>query len=312
MKRVMMTSVVAGLLGTLGLAPAVSAEGLYGSVRSGVIMTNPAGDGDTTWDIGSADAGDLGSEELGFSGDRLWSRIGVKASHELDGGMTAAVHVEKRLDSFRTRVQKVSLSGGFGTLALGQQWTTYYNATTIDGMSYLGGYVEGGPSRNTGIKFSSNLGGPFNFSAMVGDNNSSSGHGDGNDILELSGTIDIAGASLSVGYRDVDNGSENVDIRVSGAFGPMNYSIGGGTEETKYGTDRERFGFHVGYQVMDGGKLYAQYEDRTDDEGEMDKSNDWTYLGYAQTLAPGVIVSGEFRTPNTGDDVAALVVRVDF
>ena len=44
-------------------------------------------------------------------------------------------------------------------------------------------------------------------------------------------------------------------------------------------------------------------------------SNDWTYLGYVQTLAPGVLVSGEFRTPNTDDgtgDVAALVVRVDF
>ena len=311
MKRVMMTSVVAGLLGTLGLAPAVSAEGLYGSVRSGVIMTNPDGDGDTTWDIGSADMGDLGSN------DRLWSRIGVKASHELDGGMTAAVHVEKRLDRFRTRVQKVSLSGGFGTLALGQQWTTYYNATTIDGMSYLGGYADTGGSRSTGIQYSSSLGGPFNFSAMVSDNNSSSGHGDGNDIVELSGTLDIAGASLSVGWRDVDNDAENIDIRVAGAFGPLNYSIGGGNKEYESGPDVERFGLHVGFQVMEGGKLYAQYEDVDADPGAAmesgeEETNDWTYVGYAQTLAPGVIVSGEFRTPNSGADVAALVVRVDF
>ena len=307
MKRAITTSVVAGLLGTLGFAPVVSAEGtFYGSVRSGVIMTNPDGDGDTTWDIGSVDGGDLGS------GDRLWSRIGFKGSHELDGGMTAAAHVEKRLDGFRTRVQKVSLSGDFGTLALGQQWTTYYNATTIDGMSYLGGFADLGASRATGIQYSSNLGGPFNFSAMVSDDNSASGHGDGNDILELSGTLSIAGASLSVGYRDVDDGAEHVDIRVKGAFGPLNYSVGGGTKENADGTDEERFGVHVGFQVMDGGKLYAQYEDHTDDEGAMDDSNDWTYLGYAQTLAPGVIVSGEFRTPDSGSDVAALVVRVDF
>ena len=340
MKRVITTSVVAGLLGTLGFAPAVSAEGLYGSVRSGVYMSNPDGDGDTTWDVGVVDAGDLtnssltchasdgsvtatnptdlcptGQRLVGIAspGDKLWSRIGVKASHELDGGLTAAVHVEKRLDNFRTRVQKVSLSGEFGTLALGQQWTTYYNATTIDGMSYLGGFAEGGPSRSTGVKYSSNLGGPFNFSAMVSDNNSAGGgNGDGNDIVELSGTLSIAGTSLSVAWRDVDDGPENMDIRVAGAFGPMNYSIGGGTQEKANGDDRERFGFHVGYQVMEGGKVYAQYEDITDDEGATDASNDWTYLGYVQTLAPGVLVSGEFRTPNTGADVAALVLRVDF
>lgn len=309
MKRVITTSVVAGLLGTLGFAPAVSAEGtFYGSIRSGIVSMNPDGDADSTLDIGSVDAMSLDN------GDKLWSRIGFKGSHELDGGLTASAHLEKRLDRFRTRIQKVSLSGDFGTLALGQMWTTYYNATTIDGMSYLGGFADTGSTRDNGVMYSSNLGGPFNFSAMVGDNNqdgadNDTGQGEGLDVVELSGTLDIAGTSLSVGWRDVDNGPEHVDLRVKGAFGPMNYSIGGGNMEDAAGNDVERFGFHVGYQVMDGGKLYAQYEDVSRDVGA---DQDWTYLGYAQTLAPGVIVSGELRTPDSGTDVAALVVRVDF
>jgi predicted porin len=308
MKRAITTSVVAGLLGTLGFAPAVSAEGtLYGNVRSGIFFSNPGGDEDSTVDIGVVDAGDLGS------GDKLWSRIGVKASHELDGGVTAGLHIEKRLDNFRTRIQKVSLSGDFGTLALGQMWTTYYNATTIDGMSFVGGYADIGGSRANGVMYSSNLGGPFNFSAMVRDNNSADGgRGDGMDIVELSGSLSVAGANVSVGYLDEDEGAEHVDVRVSGSAGPMNYSIGAGSKENADGTDVERFGFHVGYQVTESGKAYVQYEDVTDDEGASDNSNDWFYLGYKHALAPGVTVFGELRTPDVGADVGALVLKVDF
>ena len=116
MKRVITTSVVAGLLGALGYVPVASAEGtLYGSVRSGIVVMDD-GDADAMWDIGSYD-GHMDHE----SSDRLFSRIGVKASHELDNGMMAGLHIEKRLDNFRTRHQNVYLQGGMGRVTLGQQ-----------------------------------------------------------------------------------------------------------------------------------------------------------------------------------------------
>ena len=134
MKRVITTSVVAGLLGALGYAPVASAEGtLYGSVRSGIIVKDD-GESDAMWDLGSVDGGDLGD-----SGDRLWSRIGVKASHELDNGMMAGLHIEKRLDQFRTRHQNVWLGGDMGRITLGQQGSPYHSAVGWDGTNFTGG-----------------------------------------------------------------------------------------------------------------------------------------------------------------------------
>ena len=75
---------------------------LYGSVRSGVYMIDPQMAGaDTQWDIGTVDSGNANKDSGSGAGDRLWSRIGVRASHALDGGMSAGLHVEKRLDGFR-------------------------------------------------------------------------------------------------------------------------------------------------------------------------------------------------------------------
>ena len=298
MKRAITTSVVAGLLGTLGFAPAVSAEGtLYGSLRTGVIMTNPEGDGDSTWDIGNTE-------------DTLGSRIGVKASLPLDGGMSVGVHIEKKLGTWGTRLQNASLSGGFGSLTVGQQWGTFYNATSIDGAYFFGGNTDGDTGyRSSGIQYSSNLGGPFSFSAMVKDNGGDSA-GDGADIMELSGTLNVAGANLSVGWQDVDEGTESIRARVSGSFGPLGYKVGGGTIEAASGSDTDVFGAFVSYSVMDGGSLYLEYEDIDSDDNAAD--NNYLLVGYAHTVAPGFTVIGEFTTPDTGTDKGALVLKVDF
>ncbi len=88
----------------------------------------------------------------------------------------------------------------------------------------------------------------------------------------------------------------------------MTYAIGGGTKENADGTDVDRFGVHVACQVMAGGKAQFQYEDITDVEGATDASNDWTYVGNADALRLGFSAIGEFRTPDSGTDVAALVL----
>lgn len=309
MKRVMTTSVVAGLLGALGFAPAVSAEGLYGSLRTGVIMFNPEGDGDTTWDIGN-------------TGNTLGSRIGVKSSLELDGGMTAGVNIEKRLGDWSNRLQNVYLSGDFGTLTVGHQWGTFWNATTVDGSWFFGGLINGPTGfQSNGIAFSSSLGGPFNFSAMVKDNDSSDDvtmpgedadfRGDGTDILEVSGTLDIAGAALSVGWQDVDDGNSTVRVRAKGDFGPLGYSIGGGTVDAPTGGDDiDLFGAWLSFAVTESGKAYIEYEDLDSDNDAADA--DRLTMGYTHTLAPGFQVIAEFRTPDSGPDEGAVALAIHF
>ena len=162
------TLLAVGLASALGFTSvAIAADAtLYGSVRSGVVYQKPDG-GDATWDLGSVDAGDLGS------GDKLWSRIGVRASHDLGNGMTGGLHLEKRIDGFRTRHQNVYLSGDFGKVTLGQQGGVYHSARTWDGTNLFGGNADLGPSsRLQGISYSSALPGPFSFSAMITDDGS--------------------------------------------------------------------------------------------------------------------------------------------
>ncbi|MCY4479794.1 MAG: porin [Rhodospirillales bacterium] len=279
---------------------------LYGSLRTGVIMHNPDDDGDTTWDIGSR-------------GDSLSSRAGIKASHELDGGMTVGARIEKKLGTWGTRLQYASVSAdGFGTLSVGQQWTTFYNATTIDGAYFFGGNSDV-IFRSNGVQYSSDFGGPFNFSAMVGDNNSASeekvgdnatAQGDGMDVVQLSGTLGVGGVNLSVGWMDNDEVAEDIGVRASGSFGPLGYKIGGGTREMEDGTDIDRFGAFASYAVMEGGTLYAEYEDIDSDNDADD--NDHLVLGYAHNPAPGFTVIAEFMTPDSGTDKGTVALKVDF
>ena len=321
MKRVMTTSVVAGLLGTLGFAPAVSAEGtLYGSVRSGVYMLDPQDGGSTTWDLGSVDAGDLGS------GDKLWSRIGVRASTELDGGVTAGLHLEKRLDNFRTRHQNVWVSGDFGKLTLGQQGSVYNSGVTWDNTNLFGNWngIAGG-TRLQGISYTSNLGGPFNFGLMISDDNSHmvpgkdkmlgtdddkpTGNGQGVDAIEASGTISAAGLNIGVGYDDNDMRTI-LGFSVGGSFGAMGWDTGYEIEDADNGMDRDRFGFSVDYST-DAGRAYLYYEDLQPDMGA---DANYLLLGYSHSVGPGATVIAEYQMPDddTGPNRSALVLRVDF
>ena len=162
---------------------------LYGSIRTGFTTTNPDGGGDTTWDLGNTE-------------NTLGSRIGVKASLPLDGGMSAGVHIEKMLGTWGTRLQYASIAGPVGKLSAGQQWTTYYNRTAFDGAYFLGGNTDT-VFRANGIKFESSLGGPFNFDVMLRDNNAA---GEGSaDVVEIGGTLNVGGMAVNVGYLDQDD-----------------------------------------------------------------------------------------------------------
>ena len=317
MKRVMTTSVVAGLLGTLGFAPAVSAEGtLYGSVRSGVYMIDHQMAGmDTEWDIGTVDSGNANKDAGSGAGDRLWSRIGVKASHELDGGMMAGLHVEKRLDGFRTRHQNVWLSGAFGKLTFGQQGSAYYSATTWDGTNLFGDWNRVAGSRVSGIKYSSNLGGPFSFDAMILDSASGGDNDrDGVNATQFAGKLTTDAITLSAGYMNVsEKGMDWFGGSASGAMAGIDWDVGFevGEDGSAAENDAERYGFTVGYSVGSS-RAYVHYEDLQYDN-DMGEST-YVLFGLSHTLAPGVVVVAEYQAPDedANPNRAALAVRVDF
>ena len=274
------------------------------------------------WDLGSLDGGDLGS------GDRLWSRLGVKGSTKLDGGLTAGLTIEKRLDTFRTRHQNVWLKGDFGQFTFGQQGTVYHGSAAADGSNYFGGNQRNAPSRAQGIKYSSSLGGPFNFSVMVSDDGSDSGYGEGLDIVEFGGALVAGSVTIKAGYRDGANEDNNtLGGSVSGAAGPLSFKLAYETGEMvakdadkdsdSFGKffDADGFAGHLGYGLSDAGTAYIQYENYDADKDSLD--GDYWILGYSHSLGAGVNVTAEHLRSETGMndkemDKTGIVLSVSF
>ena len=300
MKR--MTTLLAGsLAGAVGFTSVAFADTtIYGSVRSGVIHQDSEGSTKASWDLGSVDAGDLGS------GDRLWSRIGVRASHDLGNGMTGGLHIEKRLDNFRTRHQNVYLSGAFGKVTLGQQGTVYHPAASWDGTYLFGGNASFDGSRGQGIKYSSMLDGPFSFNAMIGDDGENSDKtGDGLDKYEVSASFSMADvATVSLGYLGQDDGkADYYGGTVGGSITGFDWEVG--YEKSSEDNDRTHYGAFGSY-----GGAYVYYEDLNteNDTGE----NHYLLFGYSRSLGTNTRVIIEHLRPDTGRNKTALALRVDF
>ena len=90
---------------------------IYGNITNSIHIDSPDGDGDNSTNI-----------------DTLGSRFGVKYSADLGNGLTANGKYEVKMntgdggDSFGdVRVATVGLSGGFGSVTLGTQWSSYFN-----------------------------------------------------------------------------------------------------------------------------------------------------------------------------------------
>ena len=288
------TLLAAGLVASSGLASVAYAQeaSLYGSVRSGVYYSDQKGT-DATWDLGSVDAGDLNS------GDKLWSRIGVRASYDLDGGMTSGLHIEKRLDNFRTRHQNVWLQGAFGRLTLGQQGVPFYSAVTWDGAYFLGGAYDPG-SRAQAITYATSTGGPFNATVGITDDNSAmGGQGNGFDNYQVTTAFQLSDAfSLTAGYTKVKGDSGNWGGSIQGSVAAFSWDAGyirnGGTTTT-YGT-------HVGFAGA-----YAQYSKV--------KGGDYYWLvGYSHELGQNTRLIGEYRNRDDDSvpDLGVIGLRVDF
>ena len=312
---------------------------LYGSVRSGIIVQDSGAAGsDATWDLGSVDAGDLGS------GDRLWSRIGVDASTDLGGGLVAGLKIEKRLDGFRTRHQNVWLEGAFGRFTLGQQGSPYQAAASWDGANFTGGNFDlaHAGSRRNGITYSSSLGGPFNFKAMIADDNgpststavvhtgtmadgdfahedvttpTSSSYGEGVDGFEVSGTLDAGPVTINVGYADNDAGTAVVGVTAGGSFGALGWEVGFETSDPDVGEDSTRTGFFVDYGIGDGA-VYFYYEDGDNADPTpvtlVLRDNTAWVVGYSHSLGSGVSVIGEHRDREIQGTTSILGVVVGF
>ena len=121
MKKLFTVTLLAGLLSIPSMVFAEASW--YGSIRAGVASTpHDNDDTDTIKNNGSS----TGVSDNG-------SRWGIKGSSEVSEGLTAVYRWETKIDSTSAsqtggRLSYVGLSGGFGTITVGQVWSASYNS----------------------------------------------------------------------------------------------------------------------------------------------------------------------------------------
>ena len=179
--------------------------------------------------------------------EALSSRIGFKASSDLGNGLTASAKLELATQSDteaaafnKTRVATVGLSGGFGSVTLGQQWSSYFNTFgTLVSPTYTVGHAAGPKLFRTGdtIKYA-NAFGPVGLEVDVRLD-----EGDGTDANEKGGTGVgltlnlIENLTIGIASDSQENGASNDDtdnfgISAKYNFGPVQIAAGSQNTET--------------------------------------------------------------------------------
>ena len=207
---------IAAAVSAAVMAPVASQADVvvYGRIHNGINLMNP-------------DNGESSTDVTG-----VVSRFGIKASSDLGNGLTAAAKYEfgtttdKELDNIAdVRVAVVSISGNFGTIGIGNQWSAFYDTvgTHIDPtftIAYnLYSSFVGNPYRasNT-IKYSNSFGPVYmELDVRLNDEN---GQNEGADVAEI---LRGDGAGIGLSWAATDN------LTVAVAFDSEDGNVSQGT-----------------------------------------------------------------------------------
>ena len=234
------------------------------------------------------------------------SRFGIRASADLGNGLTAtgryefATRTDRELDNVADlRIGTVGLSGGFGSVTVGNQWSAFYDTvgTHID-PTYSLGYVlyssvVAGPYRSSNtIKYSNSFG-PVYLEADVRLNES----GESSDVAErISG--DGFGIGISVSATD------NLTFAV--ALDSEEDTTAGGVATP--GTDTDRVGAAV--KLSTGGFFAMLGYQETEEDGGGTFEADQTQLWVGTTLGSTTLMLGIGEATANNVDTEQVVVGV--
>lgn len=316
MNKKLIAVAVAGLVA----APAVHAETTaYGSIRGLIDITNPAGGASTTNLSDNA------------------SRIGLKGSTDLGNGMTVSgrwefgANADNSDDGIEgTRLGWVGLSGGFGSITAGNQWSTYFNTigSHISPTYFLGPQFQG-PFRTANTIQYSNGFGPVSISADVRADDANDGGGNGYafgltvtpmENVTLGVSVDSteaidAAPGKSLGFRDSSEQSMSPDAMVYGpetkkaaekdiwgvaasvGFGPVKVSVG--HENVEQGnSETEHTHLYLSVSAADNLSLLAGFGEVDDDTSDPSSM----FFGAYYSLGGGMTLLLETNSVESGND----------
>lgn len=207
---------------------ALAALAAFGTASAQVTLYGKA-------DIGISSSTQTGNDDAGLkvTGNNYeGSRIGVKAAHPLGGGLTALAQYEFGADPAGynaslnlNRVASLGVTGGFGTVTAGLQWTPYDNAWGFDQLEYNGfsapnktwyngvhgdnGNTGNGNARNSIAYTTPSMGG-FDATILYANTKTAAASGTPNDSVPYVGL----GANYAAGPLSINFGYEQVASNV--------------------------------------------------------------------------------------------------
>ena len=167
------TLVAIAALAVVGAASAQSSVTLYGRIDAGL------GDSKTTTTTAAGVSTTAPHSVTMNSGNATSSRWGMRGSEDLGGGLKANFRLESAISADTgvgvagfTRTSTLGLSGGFGSVELGRQFTAYDNSLSYAdpagygnfggiGLAYAAGIHADGARQNNSINYFTPAMGPF-------------------------------------------------------------------------------------------------------------------------------------------------------
>ena len=313
MNKKLIAVAVAGIVA----APAAYADiSAYGRINNRIVI---------------ADNDDINMETSG-------SRFGFKGSGDLGNGMSAFAryefatntdHATKGDSNLSSRLAFVGVSGPFGSVSLGQQWTAYFqNLGTHASLNIINGPGQIGPGRAGNTIQYANSFGPVSLKldARVDDSNTGgddarawgryNGNGFGGgvtitpmDNITLAAAFDSAEGAGS--HEDMDN------MGVAAIFGFGGITLTVAHEQQDVGDDEETDNtlLWLGAGVTDQLSMRVGYGTSETENASGTSETDQLALIGVLNMGGGLKLWGQFHNSDSGStdaDTIALGVRLDF
>ena len=201
------------------------------------------------------------------------------------------------------RLSYVSLSGGFGTVSLGQIWAAsgnHYGAAIYPAAAtYNGSYGGSSGRQGNTVSYSSSAGDvSFQIDKVTGDN----------EKLDFGASANLGPVGVGFGYwSNANDDASFTGVAISAGTAGVDLTIGLGNEKNDMGVSSGTNNITIGGALGDTGVSYGVQVLNADDDAD-----DTNYLFLKNSLGTGASLIFEHVDPSTGDSTTTLALRVDF
>ena len=331
MKKLLITVCLSGLLSVPSavLGAEMAGPSLYGSFRTGLIF----GDGDASVsDIGSR-WGITGSHEVAegltasytlevnantTNAESAGGNDSILASSDADttqsGNLDSVLDPETDVDAEDRlkyvsaggpggRLSSISLSGGFGSLTLGQIWSAsgVHYGFALDG-SYWNGTFGGASAR---------IGNAVSYSSSAGDVSFQIDKTTGTaEKLEFGASATLGPVGVGLGYSSsAKNDAGFTGLAVAAGAAGVDLTIGLGSSTSKTGMKSKTNILRVAGSVGDSGLSYSL---QLANSNQADGAGDSNLIIVTNSLGSGASLIFEHVSPGDDESSSLLGLKVDF